>query len=844
MTLKTATIFITALAFGATLMIIPFPVASGQVGKQTSKPQFLQQAKNPDDLLKDALALSATKDRESGRLRLLDAVEIWLKMGEPEKAARACLLMGDSYRQAKRYQDSLYYYKLSLEKGPPSGAFKAMAFNSIAQVYAELYHSDLALHYYSKAGDQVGLPEDAPARLVTLTGLADLYYQQGQIEKAIACVRQARQLNRKLKNEHAEAALLHLIGRVAQEEGALEKARGAFERALIIRRETSNVAGEVKILCSISKLYLSSDQKQMALSQAAKAVELAEKEAERAVSNADILRARELQWPAWFSLARAQRAVSQNELAGKSFRKAITHVEGLWWSAYIATENCAVRFREELQSLYREFVDLLVEQKQVIQAFDWAEHARAHATMGLIKARRMTGLPKNGEQDKTARELSGTIDRLRTQLLSPRIGKQQRDKIENEVRGLEYRLEETRVSAEMERARERLVWSQRATIKQLQEKMLRDKDALIGFFLGEARSSAWLVSPKDVYLAILPGRKEVEKEVRQYLEVLTTVPSGIHIDRDISGLKVRAERLYRILFGQLSERIVPGQKLIVVPDGLLNYLPFETLMHDGRYAIQDHEISYLTSSSMLGIWGEAENKTETTEKMELLAFGDPIFGPEQNESVYRRSKTHHGYAANRTRTFQGFQLTPLPMTRHEVHHIASLFPPERRQVYTDKDSTEEVVKRESLRRYRRLHFATHSLVSETSPSRSAVVLTLDDDPNEDGLLGVSEISELDLDCELVVLSACQTGHGQLLSGEGIQGLSRAFIYAGAQSVVVSLWNVNDTSTAELMKSFYQHLASNSSNAAALRQAKLRMLGSSAEMRHPYYWAAFVIIGKP
>jgi CHAT domain-containing protein len=134
-------------------------------------------------------------------------------------------------------------------------------------------------------------------------------------------------------------------------------------------------------------------------------------------------------------------------------------------------------------------------------------------------------------------------------------------------------------------------------------------------------------------------------------------------------------------------------------------------------------------------------------------------------------------------------------------------------------------------------------VDEGSPSRSSLVLALDNDPEEDGLLQVSEIYDLKLDCDLVVLSACRTGRGQLLSSEGILGLSRAFLYAGARSVVVSLWDVSDISTAHFMKDFYKHLLSDDSGATALRKAKLQMLQGSKQKRHPYYWAPFVVIGR-
>ncbi len=273
-------------------------------------------------------------------------------------------------------------------------------------------------------------------------------------------------------------------------------------------------------------------------------------------------------------------------------------------------------------------------------------------------------------------------------------------------------------------------------------------------------------------------------------------------------------------------------------------MPFEALTHNGRFLLEDHEVSYLPAASLAGLWQDARNRNDRQDKMELLAFGDPDFGPELKASVTRRYGSGPVSFVRQAGFSDGFQLDRLPRTRDEVEYIAGLFPPDRSRVYFGKESTEEIVKQETLGRYRRLHFATHSLIDERDPSRSSVVFSLDDDPGEDGFLEVSEISELELDCDLVVLSACQTGRGQLVSGEGILGLSRAFLYAGARSVVVSLWNVSDISTAQLMKNFYQNLVDGAGNATALRQAKLKMARGSTETRHPYYWAPFIVVGEP
>src|SRR5581483_457792 len=185
-------------------------------------------------------------------------------------------------------------------------------------------------------------------------------------------------------------------------------------------------------------------------------------------------------------------------------------------------------------------------------------------------------------------------------------------------------------------------------------------------------------------------------------------------------------------------------------------------------------------------------------------IGDPVFEPTGMAAAGKRVTRA---VSQRTRHLPASDIphfSTLPRTRDEVEYIASLFPANRRKVLLGTQSTEAAFKREPLKQYRRLHFATHSLIDEKTPARSAVVLMAGD--AEDGLLDVSEISRLDLDCDLVVVSACQTGRGQLLSGEGIVGLSRAFLQAGARTVVVSLWNVSDGATGQLMKDFYANLS--------------------------------------
>ena len=147
------------------------------------------------------------------------------------------------------------------------------------------------------------------------------------------------------------------------------------------------------------------------------------------------------------------------------------------------------------------------------------------------------------------------------------------------------------------------------------------------FFLDENRSFVWLFTRGNVFVEILPARKEIEKAVRSYLGTLAAIPKHLRIENDLAKLRDQAKALFSDLFGSLSKQIEPGQRLIVVPDGLLHYLPFETLIHNERYLIEDHEISYDPSASMLDLLQDSENKVDSEDSMEILAIGDPVFEP-------------------------------------------------------------------------------------------------------------------------------------------------------------------------------------------------------------------------
>ncbi|MFZ0749750.1 MAG: CHAT domain-containing protein, partial [Pyrinomonadaceae bacterium] len=725
-----------------------------------------------------------------------------------------------------------------------SPSLKALSYDSIGQIYAELYQTELSLRNYSKALNLARLKNDFTVQAQVQLNLAALSNKTGDFSQAMKQAQSAVIASSKANDDKAMALSLGFLAQMELKNGLLEKGRTDLDRVLSLSRQNNDLPAQIKTLCFLSGVNLSARQVAVAKEQAQSALRLAESLTRGATTNSQRLRVNALRWPCWLALARAQRASQQREEALKSYFRAVSGTVVDWWMVYASTERSAIGFAEERQAPYRELVDLLVELGRIDEAYNAYQYARVRTLSGYIRARHLVGFRSDRDTDNKIGELSASIIALRTSLLSPTLNRGQREDLQRELVEVEEDLAERRFQIELNHPRRQLVFSRPARLKQLQNQ-LGDNESVIEFFLGEERSFVWLISRGTVGFEILPGSKEIEGKVRQYLADLSTAPPNLHLQLRLVKQRAMARELYTLLFGKLANQLT-DYKLIVIPDGLLNYVPYESLFNNGRYLIEDHEISYLPSASLIELLRQRPPRSaaEYDGQLDLLAFGDPVFQQRSKTSLSRNLPSASAKIEKLAWDAETSNLSRLPRTRDEVEYIASLIPRERKRLHLGKDSTEKAFKQEPLNKFRWIHFATHSLIDERNPGRSAVVLALDADHDEDGFLRAAEIADLDLNCDLVVLSACETGWGQLSSGEGVIGLSRSFFIAGARSVVVSQWAVRDISTAQLMKDFYQQMIKNAAKPAALREAKLRMLQSGSETRHPYYWAPFVIIGAP
>ncbi len=375
--------------------------------------------------------------------------------------------------------------------------------------------------------------------------------------------------------------------------------------------------------------------------------------------------------------------------------------------------------------------------------------------------------------------------------------------------------------------------SHTATLEDVQTNLLDTETALVEYFVGDAHLYLFAVTDEQVEVHATPLDAAFTSQIKALRTGITT--------QDFPTYTAAASALYQSLLAPVASTI-DGKTLLIVPAGPLHAIPFEALLTapldstaqpmDYRvlpYLIQAHPVTYAYSATLLS---QTLARQHTPASKDLLAFA-PIFddttpGPSERETGHLpASGTEVNRILEQFETGYGFtqRFFSNPSTR-----------------YLQQAANEAAVKSSEVSNYRYVHLATHGFVDAEHPERSGLAFARADD-DEDGILHLGEIYTLNLNADLVVLSACETGLGQLARGEGVIGLTRGFLYAGASNVLVSLWKVDDTATADLMVDFYSRMRTGTSHAEAIHQAKLGLISAHPRFARPYYWSSFVLVGQ-
>jgi CHAT domain-containing protein/tetratricopeptide (TPR) repeat protein len=359
---------------------------------------------------------------------------------------------------------------------------------------------------------------------------------------------------------------------------------------------------------------------------------------------------------------------------------------------------------------------------------------------------------------------------------------------------------------------------------------LRDDEMLLEYVVAEPASYCLVITSRGANLVRLGSRKEIESEITRHLTEVKAKASA----------KESGRQLYRLLVAPIRE-LQEKKRVLVVPDGAIHGLSLDSLVDDsGRYVVESHTISYAPSGTALRLLRTRTQRAATG--LLGLVIGGVDYQHEKDLAAQTSDAKTTPEAARGIAELRRSALSRIPHTEDEVRAIAATGSGEWTTLM-GAGATESRLKALPLERYRILHFAAHGISDVNYPDRAALVLGWEPGAADEGLLQAREISGLNLNAELVVLSSCDTGEGRLNGQEGVASLARAFLAAGARSVVASQWAADDTSTLAVMSGFYQALRSAEDRATALRRAKQEILKRFGPNAAPYYWAGFVLVGE-
>ncbi|HEY0556291.1 MAG TPA: CHAT domain-containing tetratricopeptide repeat protein [Thermoanaerobaculia bacterium] len=629
-----------------------------------------------------------------------------------------------------------------------------------------------------------------------------------------------------------EIGAVYTLGKIHREIGEMKKARAELERAWRLARERSEPSLEADVDLSLAKLEQIEGHPLQALDRARSAIEIDES-----------LRTR----------------VSDQRLR----------------TSFLATRQIS----------YEIYIDLLMaaapggtpDPERVSAAFAVSERARARSLLDILGEAgtdiRTGADPALLERERRLRDEVNARDGFRLKLLA-QAQPDRKDLAEAERKLGDALAQYSQVQADLKSgspAYAALTQPQPLSLAEIQAQILDGKALLLEYALGDKRSFLWAVTPDAVRSFELPARGLIEPLARRYYELLTARnqhPAGETLQawkQRIERADAEAERtgrdLSRVILGPV-ERLLGDRPLLIVADGALQYIPFAALpvSSKGVPLAARHDVVSLPSASALAVL-RREIRDRPRAPKALAIFGDPVFQATDERLASVPGKRRPGKVArmnlaaatrdgwNPSEPRQGDEERPtfrrLPSSAREARAIAALVPPAQRLLALGFDASRARALSPELAQYRDLHFATHGVLDSRRPELSKLVLSLFDAKGkpEDGFLRLNDIYNLRLDADLVVLSACRTALGQEIRGEGLVGLTRGFMYAGAARVLASLWSVEDRATADLMASFYRdRLRQRLPPATALRRAQLEIARQPGR-KSPYYWAGFSLQGE-
>lgn len=743
----------------------------------------------------------------------------------------AVITIGLIYEQLGEVQRSLDFYSrgLTLAREVGNRQYEGSAINNLAVAYLNLGEYETSVSYLTQALALQTQTGNRRGQGVVVNNLGTAYLFLGDLARSEDFYRQALAIRREVKDDRGEGFALNNIGQVFIQSGDYLKAREFLDQALTLRKRIADKQGESVTSRNIGKLLFKSGN---------------DAEATRFLNEArrlsNELGDRRVEADTYFWLASI-------EARSGTVTKAIEFIEhGLGMIEQIRGEIINPQLRtgyfSTVPQYYELYADLLVSRGQktnnerdIELALQVSERARARTLVELLQEARID--IKKGDDERNLDELQDSLNakyRDRTTLLAGKPTVAQIEKITSEINALDAEVEALQVKIRRENpAYADLTYGSALSTSEIRE-LLDDNTVLLEYKLGDTRSLLWMVTKDSVRVFPLPTRKAIEASATAYYKAVSTGRGG---NAEVAILE---KKLDKTLLDQVA-RAIGKKRVAIVADGVLQLIPFAAMP-----SLATNETVGLPSAGVLAELRRTV-KSRSTGARKLAIFADPVF--EANDSRLAKtkdvSKEQPATVSRVLRDFNlGTELQRLIASRTEAREIASMFPASQVKTSLDFEASIEAATDETLRDYNIIHFATHGLLDTQRPESSSLVFSLFDKNGKrrEGFMRLKDVYDLELSSDLVVLSACQTALGKDVRGEGLIGLTRGFMFAGAPRVVASLWKVDDAATAEFMKRFYRGMVKeNLSPAASLKKAQ-NELKAMPRFRYPFYWAGFTLQG--
>ncbi len=773
---------------------------------------------------------------EEARRYFTEALELRRGLGDLEGEAQLLnnLASLERYLGAWRVALSHYGRALELRRRTEDRWGEAKVLNNIGYAYLTLGEIDRSPGFFERALELRRELGDRAGQAVSLTNLGTVYHQQGNPAKALAFRRKALALRQELGKQRDVARTLLWLARDYRALGDATAALAELERALALFAGTGDRRFE-------ARAYNDRGQVLLELGRPADALE----DLETALALERQVRDRAGEVETLVALAQSYHRLGRLDVAREHARAAVERIETL--RAGVGIPELRASFSSARHQAYELEVELAMElhrrhpgEDHHLAALEASERGHARDLLDLLSSSRID--PDRGIDPTLTERRSRLEERLR--FLAQRrlrLDGQRAAELDRELDRIALELD--RVEADIRRDHPRSAGLGRPRVLDAAaiRGLLDPETALIEISLGQRRSFLWWITSAAVDSFELPAGPELEHLARSAHHRLSAVDHEIATAAGDGDGPV--ETLGRLLLGPLAGRL-GSRRLVVVADGALHLLPFAALPRPagspgaGRSAgaargplLLGHEVVQLPSASVLPLLRRPRRRaprwTAAVLADPILRTGDPRRPQAPPPSAPRSA-----------------DLDRLPATGREAAAIRDLLPAGDVFLALGADADRATVLGDAFAGARVVHFATHGVIDTERPQLSGLVLSQPDteSPDGGGFLGLRDVYGLELAAELVVLSGCRTALGREMRGEGLVGLTRGFMHAGAPRVIASLWRVEDRATAELMSRFYRALwVDGSPPAAALRSAQLAMR-SEGRYRDPYYWAGFVIQG--